>query len=461
MFGENLADLDELLLRCRDEQAKTYIAEAIACYRAGAFRACIVTTWIAVVFDIIHKLRELELSEDKQAREKLQKLEEIQRRNDVRASLEFEREVLELARDTFEFLSALEYDDLKRLFDDRNRCAHPSMQSGHEPYQPPGELARYHLRNAVFYLLQRPPVQGKAALERIWAEIGSEYFPREIGKAIEHFKHSPLVRAREPLIRDVIVGLTKSLLREQRPPMERTRQFTALSAVLHMYVAMGEKTLRENLPKIVQRLDDGEWANVIEYMRRIPIGWEAVGESGRIKAHTFMATSLPKEVACAIGNALHIADLRETALRRISELSTNNLAEQIHVEPLHEYTEVAVQRFAAARSFDEGNRLAQLLIFPLIPVLASKDVREVVKVFLQNDQLYKSSGTIDVIGELFRQKRRDAEGLRELWVEVYNDFRIVNWRRGGMTIGRGRLYEGHPLMNMIEETFPEVLRSEA
>src|SRR6266550_3257557 len=113
MFGEYLADLDELVLLCRDEKAKTYIAEAISCYRAGAFRACIVTTWIAVVFDFIHKLRELEMAGDKQAQERLQKLEEAQRRNDTKASLDFEREVLELARDKFEFVSVLEYDDLK------------------------------------------------------------------------------------------------------------------------------------------------------------------------------------------------------------------------------------------------------------------------------------------------------------------------------------------------------------
>src|SRR3712207_8471465 len=47
-----------LVLRCRSEQARQYIAEAVACYRAGAVRACIVATWVAVVYDFVHKLRE-------------------------------------------------------------------------------------------------------------------------------------------------------------------------------------------------------------------------------------------------------------------------------------------------------------------------------------------------------------------------------------------------------------------
>jgi len=454
MLGEHLADLDELVLHCRDEKAKAYIAEALACYRA-----CIVTTWIAVVFDFIHKLCELELTGDKQAQERLQKLENVQMGNDIRASLVFEREVLDLARDKFEFLSALEYDDLKRLFDDRNRCAHPSMQSWDEPYQPPGELARYHLRNAVLHLLQRPPIQGKAALERIWAEIRSVYFPTDVGVAIEHFRHGPLARAREPLVRGVIMGLTKSLLLEHLPQVERARPFSALRAVLQMYVAVGEKVLYEDLPKVILRVSDTEWANVIDYVRYIPSGWEALGEPGRIKARTFMVSSLPEVVAPAVGSALHIAELREIAIERVQELSNDALAAQLRLEPLHEYADVAIERFAKARSFDEGNKLARSLLLPVAPLLTLADIRRTLNVFLGNGQLYGSSGTIDVIGEIFKLQRRYAEELRDDWMQLYKNAKLTGWRRGEATTRSGRLYEGHPLLNMIEEAFPEVVGS--
>ena len=57
-----LADLDELVLRCRDDRAKAYMSEALAYYKAGANRAAIIATRIAVTFDIIDKRRELALS---------------------------------------------------------------------------------------------------------------------------------------------------------------------------------------------------------------------------------------------------------------------------------------------------------------------------------------------------------------------------------------------------------------
>jgi hypothetical protein len=58
---ETFIDLDELILRCRDKASKKLIQEAVSCYRAGAYRSCIVSTWNAVVFDFLHKLRELDL----------------------------------------------------------------------------------------------------------------------------------------------------------------------------------------------------------------------------------------------------------------------------------------------------------------------------------------------------------------------------------------------------------------
>ena len=86
MLGEHFVDLDELILRCRSEQAKQYIAEAeaVACYRASAFRGCIVMTWTAIVFDFLHKLRDLELSGDKNAARHLQQFENIRTANDMK-----------------------------------------------------------------------------------------------------------------------------------------------------------------------------------------------------------------------------------------------------------------------------------------------------------------------------------------------------------------------------------------
>lgn len=54
----NFIDLDELIVLCRDKSTKKFIQESVACYRAGAYRYCIVSTWNAVVLYFLHKLRQ-------------------------------------------------------------------------------------------------------------------------------------------------------------------------------------------------------------------------------------------------------------------------------------------------------------------------------------------------------------------------------------------------------------------
>jgi hypothetical protein len=185
MASQGFIDLDELVLLCRNEKARSFIQEAVQCYKAGAFRQAIVATWIAVVYDIIHKFQELELAGDANASKHLGQFEKIRQAGDLKGSLEFERNILTVAQKEFELISDIEHIDLARLQEDRNRCAHPAMNTNDEIYQPSPELARSHLRNAIEHLLQRPPVQGKAALNRLISDIESDYFPANNEDAVK------------------------------------------------------------------------------------------------------------------------------------------------------------------------------------------------------------------------------------------------------------------------------------
>ena len=64
MFESNLVDFDELVLMVRDRKSRAYIGEAISAYRVRAYRSALLATWIAVAFDIVAKIRELELQGD-------------------------------------------------------------------------------------------------------------------------------------------------------------------------------------------------------------------------------------------------------------------------------------------------------------------------------------------------------------------------------------------------------------
>lgn len=150
---ERLSDLDELVLSCRTDQSKEYISEAVACYRAGAYRAVIVNAWIAIVYDLIDKMKELSASGDGAAKKIIDDFEKHQKQIDegneqaIKSSLEFERNILQTAKNEMEFFDQQQLIDLSRLREDRHRCAHPSFHRIDEPYRPSAEQARVHLRS--------------------------------------------------------------------------------------------------------------------------------------------------------------------------------------------------------------------------------------------------------------------------------------------------------------------------
>lgn len=178
--------------------------------------------------------------------------------------------------------------DIERLFEDRSRCAHPSMTSLEEPFEATAELARYHLRSAVTNLFERPPVQGRSARERIFKDIKSEYFPTDLELAIKYFQKSPLARARLNLIKDVVLGLTVSLLTENFHDDERARQLGAIDAISSMYPEKTREILNDKLSNIIlNKVDDDNWDKVIIYLGKVKV-WDYLTEPCQIKGVAFI-----------------------------------------------------------------------------------------------------------------------------------------------------------------------------
>jgi hypothetical protein len=283
-----LSDLDELVLKCRDEKAKSYIKESVSCYKSGAFRSAIVSTWIAVSFDIIDKLKDLSLAGDKEAELQLEEFEKARKAGDIASSLKFERDILQKARDKLELISHIEFIDLERLQQDRNRCAHPSMTSDGEIFNPSAELARVHIRSAVEYLLQFPPAQGKYALESLISEVKSEYFPTNLSKAVTALRNSPLFKARESLTRNFVVVLLKRLLKEKIDYKEGWRISSALNAIEEIHKEIYVDTLKTKLSNIIRTLSDNELFKTFIVIQRLTESWEYLESDVKQKLESYV-----------------------------------------------------------------------------------------------------------------------------------------------------------------------------
>lgn len=406
MLSERLIDLDELILRCRDKTSKAYIAEAVACYRAGAFRSCIVATWIAVVFDFLSKLNELELTGDGNAREKRAWFNEIREQHNISESLKFERDVLSMAKNDFEFITPVEYLDFQRLWEDRNRCAHPSMNSEDEVYQPTAELARYHLHNAVVHMLQHRPVQGKAALERLMQDVSSDYFPTDTDKAIEYLSEGPLSRPRDALVCNFTIVLVKFLLRETHQGTGYQRHAVALAAVCRLPHTkhLVEDTMKEKLNGIVRNLNDNQLVNLLFFLRDFQqyTVWGFLDNDVQIKIKTLIENQSVSNFADVFSWFLDFKPLQEQIKEKITKLTEDELAMVIGRNPRIEYSGRALQLYAKAESYKQANSLADKLILPLVQFFNEEHIELLFKEASQNNQIYSSYSFREVQSTLLK-----------------------------------------------------------
>lgn len=402
-----LTDLDELILRCSDERAKAYLYEAVASYRAGAFRAAIVATWIAVCFDFIDKLRELAISGDKEAEKQIQELEKTRKSGDVAMALKFERELLALARDKFELISHLEYVDLDRLQTDRNRCAHPSLVSEEQPYSPSAELARAHIHAAVTHLLQHQPAQGKYALERLLAEIESEYFPISHEQAIVALSSGPLKRPRDSLTRNFVLLLLKRLLQEQPQYKARMRVLAALHAVAAMHPESYNKTLGEKLTQLFRAAADEHLGRCTRFLASVTDSWQFLDVDIRQRLQNYV-TSLPAQDLDDLEFLLDLAPLKKFAEHRVNFAKGEELLDLFFFDLHPKIADRLIELFLDSHNFDNANAIAKYLSLHATD-LSEDHVRRILVGAHLNDQVRYSFELGSLLSTL-RKRNKIPEG---------------------------------------------------
>lgn len=383
-----LEDLDELILRCRDERARLYISEAVSSYRAGAFRSAIVASWIAVCFDVIEKLRELALAGDKAAEAEVQALEATRRAGDLARALKFERELLEIAKDKFELISSLEYIDLERLQADRNRCAHPSLTSDEKAYTPSAELARLHIHSAVTHLLQHPPVQGKFALDRLVQEVESEYFPSTAKDARVAFASGPLRRPRESLVRNLVLVFAKTLLKDNPDYKRRGRLAAALHAISELHPLPYSGAVSECLSPLFRAVPDAELLSVINFLKYVTDSWQYLEADIRQRLQNYVR-ELPTKNLDDIEFLLNYTPLQVHARHRVAIATKKELSQTVFWDMPSEIADRFITIYLASESFDDANSWAKEMIMQTSGFTADH-VRRVLTSAAKNHQITES-----------------------------------------------------------------------
>lgn len=411
-----IRDLSSIIESSWSKNALEYAREALSAYSVGAYRACIVATWIAVVYDFIDKMRYLADRNDANAKANLAQLQAALTSSNHRKLLEYEDTVLKWAAVDFQLISTQEQQDLERLREDRNRCAHPALVSMNETYNPSAELARYHLVTALEALLTKDPVHGPSLAPAVMALIDSPTFPTSVADAMRVLEGGPLRRTRHPLLRQIGVVLLKQVLGAESEAAAR-RYAVALSAVHTMRRVEVETFLADELVRIVDEADAGHQQRLVYLYYIFPDIWAHLGDSTKILVENAVrAATSPITIIAAAGTDA----LKSAALSRATVLKPSDFALLSGVSGLRPgHLDLVVQAFAATPNFSFGNALVSATLLPLVPQLSSTQVRTLLSACLTNYQVRNLSSFPTLIAKIAAQEgARFRQEVLDLHAEI-------------------------------------------
>ena len=375
-----LTTLDEAVLSCKTPAAKAQISEAVRCYEAGAYRAAIVLTYITVCFDLIDKLRALSSTGDGRAKTLLIDLENFQKQLDagndqaLSSLLKFERELFEKFRDDFEFFGVNEFEELARLRNDRNRCAHPTFFKSEAPYIPNAELARLHITNAIRFVLSQEPKQGKAALDQVRSAITSQYFPDSLEEIVDRFKLLGLDNAREPLIiaiADDIVFNSADVSHKYYlfPPA-----FKAIDALIELRRHAAAPRVTQNVEKLLNSTEDAAIESGSLFVLRNKDVQSDLSIAARGVVSSWVEKNDYQKPGNTVRRAIQIDWLKASARKRLDRLDEDDFSYLRRPVP-QEMLARAAEIYSQARSWSEANVLAPKVAIPFADAFGESEVR--------------------------------------------------------------------------------------
>lgn len=413
-----LSDLNQLVFNVREVESKKLFGEALAAYRGGALRAALVATWIAAVYDIIAKARELAAQGEGVPGAFVKELDSAIAANNVTKLQQIESGILERANTDFGFFAPHEYTDLTRLGDDRNLCAHPAFVSEDGLFQPTPELVRMHLVHAVEHLLSRAPLQGKAATERLTAEMTRPSFPVTVEEVEVFLKDRYLDHAKDTLV----VAILKALLgcafgAEYKDHTSIARRVArSVGAIARAKPAIYEADMPKRIKDKAKAATDDQLLNLVRFIKADQRIWTWIASPDQIRLKRMLSAATEDQIKrFDVFDGLVHPDLRQALLDRFRELPFELQKTIVAGSPQRELTPWVLERFAGAGSFRGAEDLAARLILPMLPYFHAAEVEAILQAVLTNGQISEAGEMPDLVNQVFDGTTHLLPHTRAAW----------------------------------------------
>lgn len=388
-------DLDILLTRIRHPQSKVYFLDAVKAYKAGALRGALTTAWVALVYDLIAKYRELSAMGDAAATVFLQSWDNATTSGDISKLLQLEGGILEDATANTQVINRIARTHLVRLREDRHLCAHPAFSAEADLFEPSHELVRLHLVNAVELVLSQEPLQGKAIFDLYDVDVQSPGFPTAHERILDYVEQRYLARVRAQNVRNFGTVLAKSLLKGMPAQWEAFHHKIIVSLVAirdrggHAWPDVSMVIIR-----LIDNLEPDNRHRAIALIAAFPDLWNLLQEPTRTALQETIENVVPATITdYRILTAVAIPQFREGLLALISGLTQQQLADAITFQPLADLWPKAIEHYKASGSFRGSEANFNALITPFAGRLSQQKLDQLLDAIIGNGQNWDAAET--------------------------------------------------------------------
>lgn len=418
MTIHGLTDIDSLALTVRDPESRRLIGEAISAYRGGALRSAIVSTWIAVDYDIIAKARELSALGDLASTAFVKDLDQAIEHRAIAKLQTIETGLLATAFNHLQLLAHHEHEDLDRLQKDRHLCAHPAFATEDALFQPTPELVRTHITHALKHLLINAPLQGKSAIERFHADLLSPSFPVD-GDSIGTFVRAKyLDRAKDVMIVNLIksllsapFGIESSKYIGQRHQVART-----LREIAKAKTAIFDETAKDHVARKFDAVPDAVLLSIGAFVESDTRIWEWLSEPTRIRFKKLLQDADADTLkAHSAFDAFVIPELADILLARFGSFEQDVQIGIISQNPRPEFVAAAIRIYGDSGGWRTAEQRGRALMIPLAPLMTAAEVKAMLDAVKENSQIYEAGGTPDVLEHVLELSKSVLSDTKPQW----------------------------------------------
>lgn len=420
-MDSHLTDLDALILKVRARRSRDYIVEAVAAYRVGAYKAAVVGTWIAASFDILSKIRELSQAGDKAAKAFIGDFDKAVAANNRERLLKLEGELLDKAADPFAFIGPQERMQLSRLREDRHLCAHPAFSTEAELFQPPPELVRLHIVNAVEMLLAAAPVQGKSLIAAFVDDLPSPAFPRDREQAIRYVTARYLARLRPSAFDGFAAVLVKTYLRRDVPALSgnEVSLLHSLAAIARHQPQLWESDVRQIVLRLIDEAGGSETGYVFGLLGEFPDILDRLSSSARIRLEAAIDNYTPQASAeDVIFAALDLDGFSDRVRSAYEKLNSEHRGRVLSLHPNRFMLLKSLQELVASGSFRRAETIFQRMVTPLAAVVMTEDLVEIAAAISKNMEVWDASAVPRYLADFIERVPSGVRFERTPWASL-------------------------------------------